>query len=131
KKKKDAEPAASAAAALAGPSIAVPTAMHDFGKVTEGDQLTHVFALKNEGSSKLTLDRVRTSCGCTVAELKSKEIPPGGATQLAVKFDPAGRHGQNRKVVTIETNDPKSPRTQIEVRADIDPLLGFEPRYVR
>ncbi len=131
KKKKDAEPAASAAAALAGPSIAVPTAMHDFGKVTEGDQLTHVFALKNEGSSKLTLDRVRTSCGCTVAELKSKEIPPGGATQLEVKFDTAGRHGQNRKVVTIETNDPKSPRTQIEVRADIDPLLGFEPRYVR
>lgn len=130
-KKKEGSPAASASAAMAGPRIAVPTAMFDFGKVTEGDQLTHVFTLKNEGNAKLTLDRVRTSCGCTVANLKAKELAPGASTELEVKFDTAGRHGQNRKVVTIESNDSKSPRTQIEVRADIAPLLGFEPRYVR
>ncbi|MGC4069183.1 MAG: DUF1573 domain-containing protein [Polyangiaceae bacterium] len=122
---------ATADAAAAAPKIEVPTKLHDFGTATEGDKLTHVFQIKNTGAGNLVLDRVTTSCGCTNAVIKTKEIPAGGTGEIEVTFDTTARRGPNRKSITVLSNDPNSPRTQMEVAVNVESLLAFDPFFVR
>lgn len=50
---------------------------HNFGKVTEGEKISHVFTFENQGSSNLVIASATTTCGCTVPEYDSRPIPPG------------------------------------------------------
>jgi len=122
---------ATADAAVSASKIELPNKLHDFGTVTEGDKLKHTFEVKNSGSSPLVIDRVSTSCGCVVAELKNKTIAPGEKIDMEVTFDTAGRRGQNRKSITIISNDSSNPRAQLEVAANIESLLAMDPFFVR
>ena len=122
---------ASADAATNAPKIEVATKLHDFGTATEGEKLQHVFEVKNAGAGQLVIDRVTTSCGCTAAVVKSKEIAPGATGQIEVTFDTSARRGANRKSITIISNDPANPRTQLEVAVNVESLLAFEPFFVR
>lgn len=122
---------ATADAAASTPKIEVPSKLHDFGTATEGEKLQHVFEVKNSGTGPLVIDRVTTSCGCTAAVAKTKEIAPGGTGQIDVTFDTSARRGANRKSITIISNDPSSPRTQLEVAVNVESLLAFEPFFVR
>lgn len=122
---------ATADAAANAPKIEVTTKLHDFGNATEGEKLQHVFEVKNTGAGPLVIDRVTTSCGCTTATVKTKEIAPGGTGQIEVTFDTSARRGANRKSITILSNDPSSPRTQLEVAVNVESLLAFEPFFVR
>jgi hypothetical protein len=118
-------------AATSAPKIEVQTKLHDFGTATEGEKLQHVFDVKNVGVGTLVIDRVTTSCGCTAAVVKTKEIAPGATGQIEVTFDTSARRGANRKSITIISNDPASPRTQLEVAVNVESLLAFEPFFVR
>ena len=53
------------------PEIAVEEKSYDFGKVKEGTNVEHVFKIKNAGESEPVIERVRSSCGCTVAQPRS------------------------------------------------------------
>jgi hypothetical protein len=117
--------------ANAAPKLEAVEKIHDFGNATEGDRLTHVFVVKNTGSGTLIIDRVTTSCGCTAAVLKKKEIPPGSQGEIEVTFDTSRRGGDNRKTITIQSNDPANPRSELEIRAKVETLLAFEPAFVR
>ncbi len=122
---------ATADAAANAPKIEVLTKLHDFGTATEGDKLQHLFDVKNTGTGPLIIDRVTTSCGCTTAVVKTKEIAPGATGQIEVTFDTSARRGANRKSITIVSNDPANPRSQLEVAVNVESLLAFEPFFVR
>jgi archaellum component FlaG (FlaF/FlaG flagellin family) len=121
----------SATTAVAAPKLEIVEKTHDFGKVTEGEKLNYVFTVKNVGKGSLLIDRVTTSCGCTAAVLKKKVVAPGGEGQVEVTFDTNHRGGDNRKTITVLSNDPNSPRAELEIRADVEVLLAFEPGLVR
>lgn len=118
-------------AAPAGPKIGFAETEHDFGTASEGDSLKHVFVVKNEGSAPLLIDRVQTSCGCTAAVLKSKEIAPGGTGEIEVTFDTKGRVGPNTKTITVLSNDPNASRSTLKISAMIERLVGFQPFALR
>lgn len=131
--KSDASPAGSSSAAVSadGPRIELPETTHDFGTVTEGDKVSHTFTVKNTGKAPLVIKRVRSSCGCTAAVTKEKEVPPGGTTEISVTFNTRGRVGPNRKTITIQSNDEKNPNAKLEIKAMIERLLAFQPTIVR
>jgi hypothetical protein len=131
KRSPSASGSASAQPDMGGAKIQFDTALHDFGSVTEGEKLTHSFTVKNAGTQPLVIDQVRTSCGCTAAALKTKEIPPGGTGQIEVSFETSGRAGANQKTITVTSNDKSKPSATLEIKATVEQLLGFEPRYVR
>ena len=114
-------------AVAAPPKIEIVEKMHDFGSATEGDRLTYVFKVKNAGTGTLLIDRVTTSCGCTAAVLKNKEVLPGAEGQIEVTFDTNRRGGENHKTITILSNDPSSPRAELEIRANVETLLRLIP----
>lgn len=114
-----------------GPRAAVAAPNHDFGRVAEGEKLRHVFPVKNTGDAPLVIDSVSTSCGCTAAVIKEKQVPPGGVTEIEVTFNTTHRRGKNHKVITVLTNDATTPRTQLEIHAEVVPQLDFDPYTVR
>jgi hypothetical protein len=131
-KREEAAPAAAESATPVGdePKLEFEGKSHDFGTVDEGEQLRHVFKLKNTGGAPLLIDRVRTSCGCAAATPDKKEIAPGGTSQIEVKFDTRNRQGRQRKTITVMSNDPESPHT-LEIHANVTALLAFQPRHVQ
>lgn len=44
-----------------GPRIEVRELRHDFGKIVQGTQVTHVFEVKNAGSEQLVIEKIQSS----------------------------------------------------------------------
>ena len=83
----------------------------DFGKVTEGDVVTHVFHFTNDGKMPLVISSARSSCGCTVPEWPKVPIPPGEEGEITVKFNTAGKRGWQKKPVKVTANTYPSETT--------------------
>jgi hypothetical protein len=113
------------------PTIQIPEPKHDFGQVTEGGKLTHVFKVRNVGAGALHIDQVRTSCGCTAAVLKNKEIAPGGEGQIEVTFDTNHRSGDQSKTIVVTSDDPVKPSVNLEIHTNVQVLLAFELGFMQ
>ena len=77
---------------------------HDFGKVAEGEKISHVFTFENKGTSDLVIISATTSCGCTVPKYDTKPIAPGKSGNLEVVFDTSGRSGFQTKTISVKSN---------------------------
>lgn len=111
------------------PVIVIDEPLHDFGTVAEGGAARHLFKVRNAGNAPLEIKSVTASCGCTAAAPKEKLIAPGRSGEIDVSFDTRGRPGKNEKVVTIVSNDPKTPTTTVRIKIDVQQMLGFNPPY--
>ena len=58
----------------------------DFGKVSSGEKVTHVFKLHNESPDTLKVRDIITSCECTSGTISMKIIPPGSDYELTAEF---------------------------------------------
>ena len=58
----------------------------DFGKVSSGEKVTHVFKLHNESADTLKVRDVITSCECTSGTISTRIIPPGSDYELTAEF---------------------------------------------
>lgn len=103
-----------------GPKIEFNEESWDFGKLKEGEVLTHVFVFKNVGDSPLIINKVRTSCGCTAALVSEKKIEPGQQGEIKATLNTKGYAGDVAKYIYIETNDPSQPMKQLTISAAID-----------
>ena len=89
-------------------SIQFETPEHDFGKIKEGEKVSHTFKFKNTGTNPLVLSSVKPSCGCTVPNWSKDPIAPGQDGVIEVTFDSEGRQGTQHKSITVMANtDPK------------------------
>ena len=119
-----------AGAALAAPELAVDQPVHDFGTVVQGKKVDHIFKFRNRGDATLNVARVRTSCGCTAANVTSKALPPGGKSELKVTFDSGGFGGNISKLIYIETNDPQKPVTTLTLKGNVAEEISVTPRQL-
>lgn len=77
---------------------------YDFGKITEGEKVAHIFAFENKGPGNLVIKSASTSCGCTVPKYDKSPIPPGKGGSLEVVFDSGGRNGIQTKTISVRSN---------------------------
>jgi len=120
-----------AQAAPAGkPKAVAVEPIGDVGNVAKGDNATHDFVIKNDGTADLQITNVQPACGCTVARY-DKLIAPGKTGTIHVVVDTATFSGPIAKSVTVYTNDPETPQVQLTVRAKIEPYIGVRPGYAR
>ena len=54
---------------MTGPKISFAEKSFDFGEITQGEKVEHVFEFENVGNEPLILSDVRTTCGCTAPEM--------------------------------------------------------------
>lgn len=77
---------------------------YDFGKIKEGEKVTHEFKFTNNGSEPLIISNATASCGCTVPEYPKEPIAPGKSGVIKVVFDSTGKPGMQNKVVSVTSN---------------------------
>ena len=58
----------------------------DFGKVSSGEKVSHVFKLHNESLDTLRMRDIITSCECTSGSISTRIIPPGSGYELTAEF---------------------------------------------
>jgi hypothetical protein len=104
----------------AGPHIRVEPAEFDFGHALPQQRLRKVFRLQNVGDAELVVGRVRTSCGCTAAELQTTRLAPGASTALKVQLYTPSRPGRVEKLVLVASNDKETPVLEVKIQATVD-----------
>jgi hypothetical protein len=120
-----------AQAAPAGkPKAVAVEPIGDVGNVAKGDNATHDFTIKNDGTADLQITNVQPACGCTVARY-DKLIAPGKTGSIHVVVDTTTFTGAIAKSVTVYTNDPENPQIQLTVRAKVEPFIAVKPGYAR
>ncbi|MCS6823922.1 MAG: DUF1573 domain-containing protein [Cytophagaceae bacterium] len=89
---------------------------HDFGKINEGEKVSHKFKFKNVGDAPLIIQRTNTSCGCTVPTHTKDPVPPGGEGEINVEYNSKDREGKIEKTVTVIANtEPQATELKIKV----------------
>ncbi len=88
-------------------SIEFEEKIHDFGKINQGDKVSHTFKFTNTGNEALIIKNVKTTCGCTVASYPKEAISPGDTGKIDVVFDSKGKLNQQYKRIMVIANIPE------------------------
>jgi hypothetical protein len=108
------------------PRLTVVEPVKDFGTVAKGDKIDWSFAVKNTGDADLQILAARPACGCTVADF-DKVIKPGEMGKVTAHVDTTNFNGPITKTVTIETNDPNTPSSVLNLQAIVKPYVDALP----
>ncbi|NQZ75773.1 MAG: DUF1573 domain-containing protein [Ekhidna sp.] len=94
---------------MTGAKIVFSESSFDFGEITQGDRVEHIFEFENAGTEPLVLSDVRTTCGCTAPQWPKEPIAPGAKSKIKVVFNSAGKMGMQNKVITVMSNAVNNP----------------------
>jgi hypothetical protein len=124
---------------------ASPSAV-DFGEAYEGETLNQKVTISNTGDEPWPVQRIQTSCGCTVAKLfddEGLEVPtrahgteplivlaPGDSMHTEVEFRTAGKHGAVNQTMQIFHTDQSIPAIAIPVSVKVSRAIQVNPRWV-
>jgi hypothetical protein len=100
------------------PAFSFQDDLYNFGRIGQGEVVTHIFKFTNSGKTDLIISAAKASCGCTVADYPKNPIKPGGAGEIPVKFDSEGKKGLVTKTVTLTANT--QPNTKVlTIKAEV------------
>lgn len=86
------------------PIIVFDQDLHDFGRLSAGENISYSFHFKNTGTADLVISSCNATCGCTVADFPKGRIAPGADGYVTVTFKSAGKAGHQYQEVTVVTN---------------------------
>lgn len=104
--------------------------VYDFGTVEAGSKVRHAFILTNSGDRTVKLKGIHAPCVCTIAQLSGREVPPGGSVEITAELDLAGRNGQQRKSIYIETDDPSARTLVLTLLGTVGTAMEVKPPYL-
>ena len=116
---------ASGVITVGAPKIQVDSETYDFGSVIAGTFVSHKFIITNVGDSPLTIKSVRTSCGCTVVDLKKKVLAAGESEELQADLSTTGYHGRIEKRIYVESDDHSNARVTLRLNGVVNPAQPF------
>jgi hypothetical protein len=100
-------------------TIEVLETKFNFGKMKEGDKVSHTWTFKNVGKEPLLISNVQTSCGCTAPFFPKEPILPGVEGHITLEFNSAGKSGKVAKNALIIGNADNAPFS-IGFEADVE-----------
>lgn len=113
-----------------------------FGKVMQGDVLTHKFMLKSSGEEDLVIKQAKPTCGCTVAQVACEQadgsmgpytfgnpIPPGRKIEIQATLHTQNKRGHASSHINMFTNDPRG-QVSLGLEADVDPFFQVNPNAI-
>lgn len=104
----------------AAPVMMFSETVHNFGKMVQGEIVKYSFHFKNTGKSDLKIERINTSCGCTVGKYPHKPVKPGEEASIEVIFNSAYKMGyQNKSIMLLANTEPE--RTVLRIKANVVP----------
>jgi len=100
------------------PEITFEEEVYDFGKMTQGEQVSHDFIFKNTGNKNLVISSASGSCGCTIPKWPKEPVKKGTEGKINVVFNSEGKSGFQEKTVTLVTNCEPATRI-LRIKAEI------------
>lgn len=88
------------------PRASLPIKVYNYDTISSGDKVQIEFPVYNKGTRDLNIRSVKPTCGCTAVIPQKNIISPGDSTLILVEFNSLGFSGNNKKGVTVITNDP-------------------------
>ena len=82
--------------------------MHNFKTIKYKKEVSYLFEFKNVGKIPVNIEKVETSCHCTVAEKPDKPIKPKEKANIRVAYE-ANEEGKFQKSIKIYSNAENSP----------------------
>jgi hypothetical protein len=102
----------------AGPRFQFEETEHDFGKLIQGERVSYSFKFTNTGGADILINKVSTSCGCTVGNYPKTPIKPGKSGSIDVTFNSYHKKGHQNKSIAIMANTEPN-RTVLHVKARV------------
>jgi hypothetical protein len=106
-------------AKVSGQEIWFEELMHDYGQIEEDSDATWSFAFKNLGDESIVINRVRSTCGCTVPAWPHEPIEPGASGEITVKYNTATT-GTFLKSVVVYSSAANSP-IKLQIKGKVVP----------
>ena len=85
------------------------------------------FIVTNKGERKLSIDRVKTSCGCTGSILNQKDLEPGESTTIIGTFKKGNRLGLNHNRLQVFLKDQIEPVATLHMIVRVPRLIQASP----
>jgi Protein of unknown function (DUF1573) len=92
--------------------------------------VTAHYKFSNAGSEPITIDTVKTSCGCTTAALSKKEYQPGESGEIEAKFQFGGRVGPQEKAIIVTTVGAPNHASVLRLLVNIEDPVSVQPQFV-
>ena len=111
--------ATTANAGLVQPKIEVSPMDFNVGAIDEGAKSNAKFTITNKGTAELTIYEVKPGCGCTVADISTRTLPPGGTATVDAVYDSHNATGDVKKFITLRCNDPDNQTLTLSISAHV------------
>ena len=113
------------------PTIDFKDTVHEFGKIRDGEIVTHEFEFTNNGKKPLIISGATATCGCTVPAVPREAIAPGESGVIKVRFDSSHKSGHQEKRVDVKTNTARGTHYLV-IKAEVEesknkPLNNLKP----
>lgn len=88
------------------------------------------YKFENAGAGPVTIESVKTSCGCTVAAPEKKTYQPGEAGIIKGVFNIGGRTGKQRNIIQLFTDDLAQSQIDLKLDVEIVRAVTITPRLL-
>ncbi len=110
-----------------GPRIFCADPEFNFGTVDNQTVVEHTFVIQNTGDTTLEINNIRAACGCTVADVSTRTIPPGAEATMTARLNLQGRTGYQSKPISVHSNDPEQPVLRLNMVGQAQQGLSVTP----
>lgn len=107
------------AAVKRGQEIFFEETVHDYGEITEDSDGRWAFNFKNLGEEAIVINRVRSTCGCTIPDWPREPIEPGKGGSITVEYNTA-QAGTFMKSVYVYSSAANSP-VKLQIKGKVIP----------
>lgn len=97
-----------------GQEIWFEETLHDYGEMIQDSDGTWSFQFKNIGEKAFVINRVRSTCGCTVVDWPKEPFEPGNTGEITVKYNTATTGTFLKSVVVYSTAANSPVKLQIK-----------------
>ena len=89
-----------------------------------------IFRARNLSKQLLEIDRVESSCGCTVSEITRKQLQPGQKTEVVAQFEKKGRRQNSQVQLQVYLKGQKEACTTLSLAVEIHTAISIKPAIV-
>ncbi len=93
--------------------------LHNYGEIPQNSDGTWSFVFKNLGDKPIVVNRVRTTCGCTVPHWPKEPVEPGEEGKITIKYNTSNT-GTFLKSATVYSTAANSP-VKLQIKGKVVP----------
>ena len=103
----------------------------DAGKVNEGEDIKGAIRFVNVGVTPVTINNIRTSCGCTAAQPDKKTYAVGDTAIINYTIKTKGFKGNIAKTIRISFAEENIENSSFTIHAYVSKDINITPNYLQ